>query len=355
MEKLDNTVYANDPVAQELLANTALIAAENTTDPLTISDRYALLELAVKSNVACALVGPGGTGKSVAVALLANKLGIPLVIFQATAETRSSSLIGRLVPDPSDSSKLIFEKGLLLDAYEKGYWFDCEEYLQFAPDQQSNFMKLLDKTSNSYIIKMPNDKIEVIKRHPNFRFIGTGNPDYNGNKERAKNESFLDRIKPTITIPELAAKAIVSMCLKRYPRYKKTKFFKVAFDLNKALSASTKALLRKDLVFGTRSVNSLCEMFEADPTPMTKDMFKIAVEATFCSSVAQIGGGGKILPDLFGDAAIAAHVDSLYDEYKKAFAIADPTQPAGTGQPAQPQSAQPSDIFDALAAAGISA
>ena len=354
MEKLDNTVYANDPVAQELLANTALIAAENTTDPLTISDRYALLELAVKSNVACALVGPGGTGKSVAVALLANKLGIPLVIFQATAETRSSSLIGRLVPDPSDSSKLIFEKGLLLDAYEKGYWFDCEEYLQFAPDQQSNFMKLLDG-SQSYIIKMPDGRIEVVKRHPNFRFIGTGNPDYNGNKERPKNESFLDRIKPAITIPELAAKAIVSMCLQRYPRYKKTKFFKVAFDLNKALSESTKALLRKDLVFGTRGVNSLCEMLEADPTPMTRDLFGIAVEGTFGSSISQIGGGGKILPDLFGDPTISAHIDSLYDEYKKAFGVVDPAQPADAGQTAQKQSAQPSDIFDALAAAGIKA
>ena len=360
---LDNTIYANDAYAQELLANTAKIAAENTTDPTSICPAYGLLEDAVMSSVASALVGPGGTGKSVAVALLANRLGIPLIIFQATVETRASSLIGRWSPNPNkgvngDDREFTFEKGLLLTAYERGYWFDCEEYLQFAPEQQSLMMKFLDGSPSFFLDATK----EIVKKHPNFRFIGTGNPDYNGNKDKQKNESFLDRIKPAIYIPELAAKAIVSMCLKRYPQYKKTDFFKASFDLNKALAANSKALLRKELVFGTRSVNSLCEVIGAKQGQlMTRDQFSLAVESTFGSAIAQVGGGCKCLPDIFADPSIRGHVDKMYDEYKKT--VAAPAPAAGTGAPdasaaqtatSSQKATTPEELYEALKAAGVS-
>ena len=357
---LDNTIYANDAYAQELLANTAKIAAENTTDPVSICPAYGLLEDAVKSSVASALVGPGGTGKSVAVALLANRLGIPLIIFQATVETRASSLIGRWAPNPNkgvngDDREYTFEKGLLLTAYERGYWFDCEEYLQFAPEQQSLMMKFLDGSPSFFLDATK----EVVKKHPNFRFIGTGNPDYNGNKDKQKNESFLDRIKPVIYIPELAAKAIVSMCLKRYPQYNKTDFFKTAFDLNKALAASAKALLRKELVFGTRSVNAMCEVIGVrNGAPLTKDAFKLVVESTFGSAIAQVGGGCKCLPDIFADPSICGHVDEMFNEYKKT--VSDPASngtdaasPASTFKTSSGIAGSPEEIYEALKASGV--
>lgn len=358
---LDNTIYANDAFAKELLANTAKIAMENTTDPVSICPTYGLLEPTVLSSIASALVGPGGTGKSVAVALLAHRLGIPLIIFQATVETRASALIGRWSPNPNkgvngDDREYVFEKGLLLKAYENGYWFDCEEYLQFAPEQQSLMMKFLDG-SPSFCVDATG---EIVQRHPNFRFIGTGNPDYNGNKDKQKNESFLDRIKPVLYIPELAAKAIVSICLKRYPQYKKTDFFKTSFDLNKALAANAKTLLRKDLVFGTRGIIAFCEVlgfFGNQPT--TKDIFKLAAESTFGSAIAQVGGGCKCLPDIFENPAITGHVDKMYDEYKKTFVsvTAAPASSGASAQPAQSTKAdngtdRPEDIFDAFLASG---
>ena len=333
---IDQNTYANDAFAAALLANTAKIAAENTVDPVSLDPNYALLETAARTSVACALVGPAGTGKSVAVALLANKLGVPLIIFQATTETRAASLLGRWVPSQSGGHSYEFEKGLLLRAYERGYWFDCEEYLQFAPEQQSLLMKIIDG-SPSFELEATH---EIIQRHENFRFIGTGNPDYAGNKDKQKNAAFLDRVRPTIYIPALSVQAIVAQGLSKYPKYRPTTFFKTACRLNEALASIAQTNLRKELAFSTRNINGLCETIEAyGGQEILEDDFSRLVRATFGSAIAQVGGGCEKLKAIFDDNVVKSHVSALYAEYRKTLPQEQQKQQAQQQAQAQSQAA----------------
>ncbi|EPJ3803436.1 AAA family ATPase [Morganella morganii] len=117
--------------------------------------------------------GPTGCGKTSIVEQVAARLNWPLMKTTASQDLDINSLVGglRLVCDTmTGDTRTDFLYGPLALAYKFGLIFLLDEYDQLDPSCANAFNAILE--GGNLVIPETN---EVIKKHPNFRFVATAN------------------------------------------------------------------------------------------------------------------------------------------------------------------------------------
>ena len=150
-------------------------------------DTKAILEQAIKQNMAVLLVGDTGTGKTATIRELAKEQGHKLTRINLTGQTGVDDIIGKFLVNEKGTYWI---DGLLTEAMKLGNWIIFDEINMALPDILSKLHSLLD--DDRKIILNEKDG-EIVKPHKDFRIFATMNPsdDYAGTKEL--NLAFLSR------------------------------------------------------------------------------------------------------------------------------------------------------------------
>lgn len=117
--------------------------------------------------------GPTGCGKTSIVEQVAARLNWPVMKTTASQDLDISNLIGGLrlqCNELTGDTKTVFVHGPLTLAYKYGLIFLLDEYDQLDPSCANAFNAILE--GGNLVIPETN---EVIKQHPNFRFVATAN------------------------------------------------------------------------------------------------------------------------------------------------------------------------------------
>lgn len=348
--KIDTSTYT-DEYSQTLIKGVREICRNNTVDPIQLNENYELLLPAMLcgNNTNILIVGPPQTGKSTAICKAAEALGdpepIPVCIFSCDEGIQYSNVFGGMVPNPNrgvdgDEREYVWKDGPLTTALKYGGIFDAEEFLQLPPEKTSMFMKVLDEG----YVQLKNG--EIIFKHPNFRFIATGNPTCRGNK--AQNEALLRRFQVVIGIPGLNKSSFLISGKSKNPNLADS-FFNASFDLAEAVMSEGKRLGKPNVSCGITQLNTLVSLVINDPKKNTLDRFKRKVRNTFINVLE----GSQIPPnvvDAFANDLITLGIiktmhDSFENSFKTAVAGAQPQQ---TPPPAQNAEESGKSLLDQL-------
>lgn len=351
---IDTTIYANDEYAQTLIKGVRDIANKNSIDPTAFDANYEDLIPAILSGDNILIEGAPQTGKSTAICKAAVTLGnpdpVPVVIFSCDEGIQYTSVFGGLVPNPNkgidgDEREFVWQDGPLTKMMRIGGWFDAEELLQLPPEKTSMFMKVLDEA----FIVLKNG--EIVFKHPNFRFIATGNPLCRGNK--AQNQALMRRFPVTIGIKPISKQGFLMLGKSKNPRLIDG-FFNAGYDLSVAVIKEGERLGKPNISCGITQLNSLVNIIENDPNKLTMETFKRKVRNTLVNELekAQIP---QEMVDVFADNAITAGiVTQMFNTFTKSPKVAGSPKVAsqtGAQQEEQPQPAQQSSgqaLFDQL-------
>lgn len=149
-----------------------------------ISDKYVFdadelknVMLALELNINTYIWGHKGSGKSEMVEQIAARTGRPLVRVQHTVGTEESHIVGQYA---ARDGSTFFELGLLPLAMKHGWTYLADEYDFAMPSVLSVYQAVLE--GKSLVIKEADPENRIIKPHPNFRFIATGNTNGSGDE-----------------------------------------------------------------------------------------------------------------------------------------------------------------------------
>ncbi|GLT49686.1 hypothetical protein SLA2020_232280 [Shorea laevis] len=182
------------------------------------------------------LQGPTSSGKTSLVRYLAAITGHKFVRINNHEHTDLQEYLGSYVTDAS--GKLVFRKGVLVEAVEKGYWIVLDE-LNLAPsDVLEALNRLLDDNRELFVPELG----KPIETHPEFMLFATQNPPtvYGGRKmlSRAFRNRFVEIhvdeipedelstiLKERCQIPASYAKKMVDIMKELQLHRQKTKVF----------------------------------------------------------------------------------------------------------------------------------
>lgn len=117
--------------------------------------------------------GPTGCGKTSIIEQTAARLNWPTMKTTASADLDINTFIGGLrikCNELTGDTKTVYELGPLSMAYKYGMIFLLDEYDQLEPSCANAFNAILEGGN----LTIPETN-EVIKKHPNFRFVATAN------------------------------------------------------------------------------------------------------------------------------------------------------------------------------------
>lgn len=139
------------------------------------------------------LIGGKGVGKTSLILQFAARLGIPVASISCSGKVRVADMIGTLVIQEDGSTK--FVDGPLTTMYRNGGIFLANELTRMDIGEQMRLVDVLDRQSRLTIPQTG----EILVRHPDFRFAGTGNSGGHGDEsgayagEKIGSSAFLDR------------------------------------------------------------------------------------------------------------------------------------------------------------------
>lgn len=133
--------------------------------------------LALELNLNPYVWGHKGSGKSELFEQIAARTGRPLMRVQHTAGTEESHVVGQWVVRNGQTE---FELGPLALAMRHGWMYLADEYDFASPAVTSVYQAVLE--GKALIIKEADAANRVIKPHPNFRFVATGNTNGSGDE-----------------------------------------------------------------------------------------------------------------------------------------------------------------------------
>ena len=153
------------------------------------------------------LSGPAATGKTMACKLIAQHIKAPIMAVINATENLDEFVLGKYIPQ---EDKIVFMESYVTKAIRYGGIVIFEE-INFGRPQYLSFLNsLLDDNG---FVRLDNG--EVIKRHPNFRFMATMNYGYYGTKEL--NQALFNRFNLVIEMDSLSDESIKRMLLARAP------------------------------------------------------------------------------------------------------------------------------------------
>lgn len=121
--------------------------------------------------------GHKGSGKSELFDQIAARTGRPMMRVQHTAGTEESHVVGQWVVRNGNTE---FELGPLPLAMKHGWMYLADEYDFASPAVTSVYQAVLE--GKPLVIKEADAANRVIKPHPNFRFVATGNTNGSGDE-----------------------------------------------------------------------------------------------------------------------------------------------------------------------------
>jgi cobaltochelatase CobS len=133
--------------------------------------------LAAEMGVAAYLWGHAGTGKTSLFEQLFARTNRPMIRVQHTANMEESHIVGQWVLREGET---VFELGPLPLAMINGWVYLADEYDFGRPEVLSVYQAVLE--GKALVIKEADAKNRVIKPHPNFRFVATGNTNGTGDE-----------------------------------------------------------------------------------------------------------------------------------------------------------------------------
>ena len=149
------------------------------------------------------LMGPAGSGKTLAIHHLAAKLGKNLAVVTADGGLRKRDLVGQreLI-----AGSTIFTAAEFATAAKQGDWALIDEANMAEPEAMSFINGMTDRPAQAgSTFQVAGQTVEV---HPDFRCFMTRNPNYVGT--RRMNEALRDRFW-SIEVPPLSGKALATM------------------------------------------------------------------------------------------------------------------------------------------------
>ena len=126
-----------------------------------------LLRVVAHSEFPVLLEGPTSAGKTSMIKFLAKASGNKCVRINNHQHTDIDEYIGTYSPD--ESGKLIFKKGLLVEAMIQGYWLILDELNLAKSEILEALNRLLDDNRELFIPEIN----QVIKPHADFRIFAT--------------------------------------------------------------------------------------------------------------------------------------------------------------------------------------
>ena len=138
------------------------------------------------------LTGPTGSGKTSLINQFCSRLNIPLQQVTAHGRLETPELIGHQTVIGGD---LVFQDGPLTTALRHGHWFLLNEADLLDPATAAGLNDVLEGQP----LTIPDNGGEIVRPHPDFRFIATGNTNGGGDQDglymgtTQQNLAFMDR------------------------------------------------------------------------------------------------------------------------------------------------------------------
>lgn len=123
------------------------------------------------------LWGHAGTGKSSLFEQVCARTNRPLIRVQHTIGTEESHIVGQWTVRDGAT---VFELGPLAVAMKEGHIYMADEYDFGMPSVLAVYQSVLE--GKSLVIKEADAANRVIRPHPNFRFVATGNTNGSGDE-----------------------------------------------------------------------------------------------------------------------------------------------------------------------------
>lgn len=133
--------------------------------------------LAIELNIPCYVWGHKGSGKSELFEQIAARTGRGFMRVQHTVNTEESHIVGQWTVKDGHT---VFELGPLPIAMINGWMYCADEYDFALPSVLSVYQAVLE--GKSLVIKEADAANRIIKPHPNFRFVATGNTNGSGDE-----------------------------------------------------------------------------------------------------------------------------------------------------------------------------
>lgn len=189
--------------------------------PTTTETLKNLLRVISHSKFPILLEGPTSAGKTSIIRHICQTSGNRMVRINNHHHTDLDEYIGSYSPD--NKGRLIFKKGLLVEAMIKGYWLVLDEINLAKSEILEALNRLLDDNRELYVPEINT----LIKPHKNFRVFATQNPiTYGGRKELSaafrsrfmhfyfqelKSEDLIKIVEKRCDIPNSRAKTLVKV------------------------------------------------------------------------------------------------------------------------------------------------
>lgn len=211
-----------------------------------VAEQAEILAYCIRDNINCNIIGPAGVGKSTLPRQIAALLNWPVIRFSCSAESRWTHIFGQWVLSGGD---MFWEDGYILDAFRNGKMLIEEEADFMLPELRASVHTIMEQGSNVVIHGRKDGKIykEVIRRHPNFRWISTGNTkgyvesfEYAGTQ--LQNQAARDRYGIIVEMDYVGAESEIEIVMnhlkargiKEPNKDNIEKFVKIANDCRKA-------------------------------------------------------------------------------------------------------------------------
>lgn len=168
-----------DPIPISVISNpdTPDMVPISSDDYVYDIDELKNVILAVELNIPCYAWGHKGSGKSELFEQIAARTGRGFMRVQHTVNTEESHIVGQWTVKDGHT---VFELGPLPLAMINGWTYCADEYDFALPSVLSVYQAVLE--GKALVIKEADAANRIIKPHPNFRFVATGNTNGSGDE-----------------------------------------------------------------------------------------------------------------------------------------------------------------------------
>lgn len=168
-----------DPIPISVISNpdTPDMVPISSDDYVYDIDELKNVILAVELNIPCYVWGHKGSGKSELFEQIAARTGRGFMRVQHTVNTEESHIVGQWTVKDGHT---VFELGPLPLAMINGWTYCADEYDFALPSVLSVYQAVLE--GKALVIKEADAANRIIKPHPNFRFVATGNTNGSGDE-----------------------------------------------------------------------------------------------------------------------------------------------------------------------------
>lgn len=157
-------------------ANTDMIP-ETNDDYVYDIDELKNVIVALELNIPCYVWGHKGSGKSELFEQIAARTGRPQIRVQHTVNTEESHIVGQWTVK---NGQTVWEDGPLPLAMKHGWTYCADEYDFALPSVLSVYQAVLE--GKPLVIKEADAENRIVRPHPNFRFVASGNTNGSGDE-----------------------------------------------------------------------------------------------------------------------------------------------------------------------------